>query len=226
MNSPERPAGDATGGRGGDRRQSDRRRVDRRAPLPPWRRPWAYVTYGVVGVLVVMLLFSLGGEPEAAPPATAVETTMALPEVDTGAVAGAGVPVEDAHGTAGYEALLAEGGGAAGRRVWTTVYCEPIRSISLRTGGNTRIPPSVAEAADADGRVPAAECRWGSEPSAPELLLVVPPPLAQRFASTPEVQQSFVLRREVPAEVEWVGRSDALALRIVAVLRDIRPAGP
>jgi hypothetical protein len=108
----------------------------------------------------------------------------------------------------------------------TTVYCEPIRSVSLRTGADIPVSPSVAQAADAESRVPAAECRWGSEGSAPELLLVVPPALAQQFASMPEVQQSFVMRREVPAEVEWIGRSDALALRIVGVLREIRPAGP
>jgi hypothetical protein len=38
----------------------------------------------------------------------------------------------------------------------------------------------------------------------------------------PEVERSFVRRREVSAEVEWIGRSEALALRNVAVLRAIR----
>lgn len=180
--------------------------------------------YGVAGVLVLLLLFSLGDDPEESTAATSVETTTAGPAVDSVAAPGAGAPVQDAHGTRGYEALLAEGEAAAGRRVRTTVYCEAIRSVSLRIEPDSPVSPSVAAAADAGGRVPAAECRWGSEISAPELLLVVPPPLAGRFASMPEVEQSFVLRREVPAEVEWIGRSDALALRIVAVLLDIRPA--
>lgn len=224
MNSPDRPAEDPAGARGGDRRQKDRRRNDRRAPVPPWRQPWAFVAYGVAGVLVVMMFFSLGDEPEASPAATSVETTKAGPAVDSSMTSAARAPVQDAHGTSGYEGLLAEGGAAAGRRVRATLYCQAIRSVSMRIGPDVPVSASVAGAADDGGRVPAAECRWGSDVSAPEVLLVVPPALAERFASMPEVQQSFVMRREVPAEVEWIGRSEALALRIVAVLREIQPA--
>jgi hypothetical protein len=224
MNSSDQPAGDAAGARGGDRRQGDRRRDDRRAPLPPWRRPWAYVAYGVVGVLAILLLFSLGDDAEEAPAAAAVGTTSAGPEVDTAQAMGAGAAVRDAHGAAGFEALLAEGEAAVGRQVRTTLYCEPIQSIGLRRDADVAVNASVAQSADAAGRVPAAECRWGRDSTAPELLLIVPPSSAGRFASMPEVEQSFVLRREVPAEVEWIGRSEALALRNVAVLRSIGTA--
>src|SRR5690606_2863882 len=131
-------------------------------------------------------------------------------------------PVQDAYGTAGFERLLAEGEGAVGLRVRTTLYGEPIRSAGLRRGSGSVTPQSVLATADAAGRVPAAERRWGNDASAPELLLIVPPEAAARFATMPQVEQSFVLRREVPAEVEWIGRSEALALRNVAVLRAIR----
>lgn len=222
MNSSERPAANAAGDRGGDRRQSDRRKVDRRAPLPLWRRPWAYVAYGVTAACLVILLLSLGDDESQEPtPATPVGSRVALPPVDSSTVGAATGSVRDAYGTAGFEALLVAGEAATGQWVRTTLYCEPIRSIALRRGTEVTVHASIAEHAGSAGRVPAAECHWGDEISAPEVLLVVPTALAQRFASMQEVEQSFVRRREVPAQVEWVGRSDALALRNVAVLRAI-----
>lgn len=159
-------------------------------------------------------------EEEAAVPA-ASGTMSGQPAVDSTLALGSDAPVRDAPGTSGYEALLASGGAAAGTRVRTTLYCEPIRSVALRRDADVVVSPSVAAAADAEGRVPAAECRWGNEATAPDLLLVVPPALAARFASMRLVQQSFVQRREVPAQIEWVGRSDALSLRIAGVLMAI-----
>ena len=70
--------------------------------------------------------------------------------------------------------------------------------------------------------MPGAECKWGTGVDAPDLLLLVPAHLAPAFAAAPEVQQSFVSRRSVRAELEWIGRSEALALRNVGVLRGLR----
>ena len=109
MNSTDPQTGGASSGRGGERRQNDRRRTDRRAPVPPWRRPWAYVGYGVGGALLLFIVLSLetdAGEDQIAPE---VRTTTAGPAVDSTRPAGAGAPVEDAYGAAGYERLLAEG---------------------------------------------------------------------------------------------------------------------
>ena len=124
-------------------------------------------------------------------------------------------------GPAGFARLLAEGEAAVGKRVRTTVYCEAIRSISLRTGDGVTAHQSVVEASDGANRVPGAECRWGETSTAPEVLLVVPPATAEQFASAPEVEQGFVRRREIRAEVEWIGQSAALALRNVVVLRSM-----
>ena len=222
MNSSDSPAEDAAGARSGDRRQGDRRRTDRRTPPPLWRQPWAFVAYGVTGALVLFLLLPPGDEEsEEAGQAAAVGTTTGQPAVDSTMMVGADAPLRDAYGTGGYEALLASGGAAVGTRVRTTLYCEAIRSVTLRRGEDVTVSPSIAAAADEQGRVPAADCQWGDEISAPDLLLVVPPALAERFASMRQVEQSFVRRRMVPAEVEWIGRSDALSLRIVGVLMSI-----
>lgn len=209
-------------GRGGDRRQQDRRRQDRRTPLPLWRQPWAFVIYGVAGAFLVVLLLTRGDDPRREATPAAVGTQAALPEIDTVA-AGAAAPVSDAYGSGGHASLLAEGSAATGRRVRAELFCESIRQVTLRTGSNITVSASVAENADAAGRVAAAECRWGSEVSAPTVLLVVPSALAAQFASAPEVEQSFVRRRRVAGEVEWIGRSEALALRTGAVLRSIAP---
>jgi hypothetical protein len=144
------------------------------------------------------------------------------PAIDTTRPVAANAPVEDAYGTGGFERLLAAGEAAVGQRVRTTLFCDQIRSVGLRSGDGVTANRSIAESADAARRVPAAECRWGPEGSAAEILLIVPPALAERFASMPEVERAFVRRREVSAEVEWIGRSEALALRNVAVLRAIR----
>lgn len=224
MNGSEQPPEQESqpSGRGGDRRRKDRRRQDRRTPLPLWRQPWAFVVYGVVGAFLVVLLLTRGDDPRREATPAAVGTQAALPEIDTSA-AGAAAPVADAYGSGGHASLLAEGSAAAGRRVRAELFCEEMRQVALRTGSNITVSASVAENADAEGRVAATECRWGSEVSAPTVLLVVPAALAAQFASTPEVEQSFVRRRRVAGEVEWIGRSEALALRTAAVLRSLSP---
>jgi hypothetical protein len=138
--------------------------------------------------------------------------------VDTTAAVSTAAPME-ASGAAGYERLLAEGEGAMGRRVRTELFCEPINPVQMRAQGT--ISASVAALADASGRVPGAECTWGRDGGVPDFLLLVPPELAAQFAAAPEVAQGFIRRRRVRAELEWIGRSEALALRNVGVLREI-----
>ena len=218
---PEQSGQEQVAPRGGDRRQGDRRRVDRRTPPPWWRRPWALVTYGVVGALVLVLaLHELGGESaKAAGPARASADAPAPVAADVEVVpapAASTAPI-DAYGVGAFERLLAQGPAAVGQRVRTELYCESINPVALRDG--IPVSAAVAPLVDSSHRVAAAECTWGRGPDAPDVLLVVPPGLATRFASAPMVTVGFVRRRRVRAQVEWVGRSEALALRNVGVLR-------
>lgn len=217
----------ATDGEGGnrsgdrrtdDRRTRDRRKSDRRTPPPPWRRPWAYVAYGVVAALALVLVLSWGEDED--PAAAVIATTRARPGVQQSTGPAADAPPRNAAGAAGYAQLIADGDAAAGRRVLTHLYCEEMAPVSVRLQATTH--PSVAELADAAGRVPAAECRWGAGTTAPEVLLLVPADVAGEFAGTPHVEEGFITRRSVQAELEWIGRSEALALRNVGVLRDVR----
>lgn len=208
--------------RAGDRRGTDRRRVERRSPLPMWRRPWALVSYGVVGALALVLLLNLGGDDEP------VMEDEALVEKQADATTGVDAPnpqaaaagPEDAYGSAGFERLVVEGEAAVGKTVRAELYCEAVQNFTV-IGGHTA-PRSVASLIQ-QGVVPAARCRWGTpaEPRREEFLLLVPPALREEFASTTVVQDNFVERRRVPAEVEWVGRSDALALRTAGVFRGL-----
>lgn len=194
---------------------------DRRFPVPLWRRPWALVAYGVLGALLLVLLFNLGGEEEEAPAAQLDVTTAAAPPVvDPAAPPAAGAAPRDAFGVGDYERLLAEGDAARGQLVRTLLYCQGTTQVALRDVD--RVSRSVAGLADAQRRVPAAECRWSADENAPEFLLLVPPALASRFAAMPEVEQGFIRRRRVPAELEWVGTSEALALRTAGVLRAVQ----
>ena len=203
--------------RNDDRRGGDRRRPDRRATAPLWRRPWAYALYGVAGAFLIVVVSRMIEEDE---PEVLPQVVNAAPAVDTTTHAGSTGPLREAMGTGEFERLLAQGEGAAGQRVITTLFCEEVASISLTPDQPTH--PSVAALADANARVPGADCKWGDEDNAPDLLLVVPPALAPRLAAAPSVQQNFVDRRRIRAEVEWVGRADALALRNVGVLRAVQ----
>lgn len=206
------------GPRAGDRRGKDRRRVDRRAPVPPWRRPWAYVAYGVGVALVAILALTRFNRDEAPAPA-GLETAPSGVAVDTVPPPAANAPVQDARSTADYERLVAEGSTAAGQKIRTILYCRSIHSVTLIQG--KAVTPSVQALSDAKGQVPGAECTWSASPDAPDFLLLVPPALAESFGMLPQVDVGFVRRRRVPAEVEWIGRSEALALRVGGVLKDL-----
>jgi len=217
---PERATMARGGWRGSDRRRVDRRVKDRRTPLPLWRRSWALVLYGVLGTLLTVLALrssGIGREPLAAAravhPAAPTRTVMAAPA--------AAAPVEDARTAADYERLLAEGDAAVGRRVRVELYCGAINPVALRAG--EPVYASVAAVADSSGQVPAAECRWGRDRGVrrEELLLIVPPALAEPFAHAPLVSEGFVPRRRIRAEIAWIGRSNALALRSVGVLQTL-----
>jgi hypothetical protein len=220
---PQKPADDPHPPRAGDRRGNDRRRVERRAPAPPWRRPWALVSYGVLGALALVMLLNGFGDDD--PPA-ARDEALVEKQSDEGTAVEAPNPQatasgpEDAYGSAGFERLVVAGDAATGKIVRTELYCEAVQNFTV-IGGHTA-PRSVASLIR-EGVVPAARCRWGnpSEPRREEFLLLVPPALATQFASTPVVQDNFVERRRVTAEVEWVGLSEALARRTAGVFRGL-----
>lgn len=219
--SQETQEGQRPEARAGDRRGTDRRRVERRAPPPVWRRPWALVSYGVLGALALMLLLNgFGGDDpppaddEALGPRPSPTGTTVAPPNPAAVAAGP----EDAYGTEGFERLVVEGEAAIGRVVRAELFCRPPQNFTIIQGHAA--PRSVASLIQ-EGRVPAAECKWGpsGEPRREDLLLLIPPPLAEEFSSTPVVNDNFVERRRVIAEVEWVGRSATLALRTAGVFR-------
>ena len=211
----------------GDRRGNERRRVERRAPLPAWRRPWAYVAYGVVGGLAVVMLMgrmrSGGGEAPRSNDAPMVARGPGAPAVappaDTPSLQPAGT-AQEAFGAAGFERLVLEGPAALGRTVKAELFCEQPTSYQLRTG--VQAEGSVAALAS-NGRVPAAECKWGgaNDPRREDFLLLVPPQLADDFAATPVASDDFQRRRRMVANVEWLGRSEVLALRTAGVFRGV-----
>jgi len=210
-----------------DRRGTDRRNIERRAPLPPWRRPWAYAAYGVVGALALMLLWSgMRGGDEPRPTDDAPMVTrepgapgVALPAEGTRTHA-ANEPVEAAFGAAGFERLVLQGPAAIGKTVKAELYCEQPTSFQVRTNVDAEAPVAALAA---NGRIPAAECKWGgaNDPRRENFLLLVPPDLADDFATTPVINDNFQRRRRLIANVEWIGRSQALELRTAGVLRGL-----
>ena len=218
--SEENSSQDSRNRRGPDRRGDDRRRPERRAPAPIWRRPWAFAVYGVLGAFAIVVLSRLLEEDEPTTITGEVTTAAVAPAVDTTSLPAADAPPREAMGVGEYERLVAQGEAAAGQRVITQLYCESVKSISMDS--EAPVIESLAALADSKHQVPGAACKWGAGVDAPDLLLLVPPDLATAFAAAPEVQQSFVSRRSVRAELEWIGRSEALALRNVGVLRRMR----
>jgi hypothetical protein len=218
--SPERATMAGSAWRGSDRRRVDRRGKDRRTPLPLWRRPWALVLYGVLGTLLMAFALRISGVGSE-PPADMRAVKPAAPSRTVMPAQAAAAPVEDARTAADYERLLAEGNAAVGRRVHVELFCGALNPVALRPG--EPVYASVAAVADSSGQVPAAECRWGRGRGVrrEEMLLVVPPSLAEAFAQAPLVSESFVPRRHIRAEIVWVGRSSALALRSVGVLQKL-----
>ncbi len=147
------------------------------------------------------------GEPSVAPPAE-------------GTVKNANAPVEAAFGAAGFERLVLQGPSAIGKTVKAELYCAQPTSYQVRT--NVDAEPPVAALA-ANGRIPAAECKWGgaNDPRREDFLLLVPPDLADDFAATPVTNDNFQRRRRLIANVEWLGRSQALELRTAGVFRGL-----
>lgn len=218
------PQGAAGAPRQGDRRGQDRRRTDRRTPVPPWRSPWALVAYGVLGALALMLLFNGFGDDDPEPILDpALRDTPAAPNVNPVA-ASAGDPVQDAFGAAEFERLVIEGPTAVGQRVRTELFCDAPAPLTLRDA--EQVEAAVATLVDAEGRVRGAECKWGrrGDERREDFTLLVPPDMAEQFAAAPLVSDGFVERRRLQAVVEWVGRSEALSLRTVGVLRALPPA--
>ena len=213
--------------RGSDRRGGDRRAVERRAPPPVWRRPWALVSYGVLGALaLVLLLNGLGGDDKPRDlPSDVVDAAPAVPTAPPAQAARptAGPPVE-AFGSAGFERMVIAGPAAVGRRVRTQLYCDAPAPVALRQQVQ-RVEPQVAENLGPEGRVVAASCKWGArgDERREDFLLLVPPDLADDFSAQPVATDDFVRRRNILAEVEWIGRSESLSLRTAGVLRGVLP---
>ncbi|CAA9366797.1 MAG: hypothetical protein AVDCRST_MAG89-4166 [uncultured Gemmatimonadetes bacterium] len=212
--------------RDSDRRGNDRRNLERRAPPPPWRRPWAYAAYGVAGALVLMLLIrGMGGDD---PPRPTDDAPMVTREPGAPGVAppaeattkNNNAPVEAAFGAAGFERLVLQGPAAIGKTVKAELYCEQPTSYQVRTNVDAEAPVAALAA---NGRIPAAECKWGgaNDPRRENFLLLVPPDLADDFAATPVINDDFQRRRRLVANVEWVGRSQALELRTAGVFRGL-----
>jgi hypothetical protein len=228
--SEEKQAGEGATGdpRGGDRRRKDRRRNDRRTPPPWWRRPPALIAYGVLGTLVIVLFLNRS-RPPGIPAGGPDEITTAAPGAPVAASpasASPDAPPVDAYRMADHERLVAEGDDARGRWIRVELYCGTISSMSLR--GVDRMERQISELADANNRVPAAECKWGvAQNGAPraDVLLLIPPGSAEAFANAPVVDDGFVPRRRVVGTAEWIGRSEAMALRTALVLREL-PGAP
>lgn len=208
--------------RKGDRRATDRRQGGRRAPPPPWRRPIAYVGYGIIAALILVFIFGGDDEPDIAG-TTEVEEPATEPEV----LAMDDAPDRSATTAAEFERLVAEGESAVGELVEAELYCASIIPITMRE--MDQADPRLVELADAENRVAGADCRWSREDRSDNFLLIVPPQLAEEFARAPEVELNFVRRRRVPATLLWLGRSEALAVRIAGILTGFRaserPAG-
>jgi len=225
MSESEEPRG-ARGG--GDRRRQDRRRDERRTPPPPWRRPWAFLLYGVALAVTVVVFTGVlrSGDDE-----VVTEAPADLPPAGTARVPAPAPPppegvAEEARAHADFERLIAEGGAARGRLVRVELYCGSISPVAVR-----QIPDeerALAALSDDEARIPAAECKWGAgraEGRREDLILVIPPHFVDAFAQAPMVEDGFVRRRRIVADIEWIGRSEALALRTAGILRRFPAAG-
>jgi hypothetical protein len=147
--------------------------------------------------------------------ARAPEPAVALPP------AAASAPIEGPR-DADYDRLVIAGEEAAGRRVRTELFCDTPRPVTLQEVD--QLEAAIATLRDQAGEVRGADCKWGrggTGSSRKEFLLLVPPEQATAFASQPMVTDNFVQRRRVQGEVEWIGRSRALALRTTGVLRAV-----
>jgi hypothetical protein len=195
--------------------------VERRAPPPAWRRPWAYASYGALGVLaLVVLLRGCGGDDAPTPTGPVAPAPPTIATAPTPPQPGR---IEPAMTTADFERLTLEGERARGRMVQAQLWCEAPTPVALSTSSDT-VEAAIAPLVDrAASRVPGATCLWGAQGDArrEEFLLLVPPDLADEFASEPVALDGFVRRRHVVARVEWIGKSRALALATVGIFRGL-----
>ena len=211
--------------RGGDRRGIDRRKTDRRAPVPPWRKPAALVAYGVVGTLLLVLGFRALGdddEPSAVPTGGGEVVSAPAPVPTKESPPTQAAAPEPALNTADFERLTIEGDSARGRLVVAQLWCETPVPVAVRAD---TIESAVAVLVDTTGgqSVPGAECKWGGrdDPRRGDFILLVPPALAAEFSSAPVVMDGYVRRRRLIAQVEWIGKSRALALSTVGVFKGL-----
>jgi hypothetical protein len=187
------------------------------------------VSYGVLGALALVGLFgAMREKPE--PVLTGTLTPAPVPGAPPAPTPDSSrtpaAPPQEASDTRGFERLVIEGQAAVGRRVRTELYCDAPSPVALTPPARGEPEPAVAALA-VSGRVPGALCKWGrhDDPRREDFLLLVPPGLASTFAGAPLVNDDFVQRRHLFAEVEWIGRSPSLALRTVGILRGVSPAG-
>lgn len=204
-----------------ERRRNDRRQTDRRFPVPAWRKPWALVSYGVLGALALVLLIgALTSDDTEEQPGEVVTASPAQPTV-TPPPAAPTAPIEGPR-DADYDRLVIAGEEAVGRRIRTELFCDTPKPVTLQEVDQLEAP--IAALRDQSGEVRGADCKWGrggTGSSRKEFLLLVPPEQATAFASQPMVTDNFVQRRHIRGEVEWIGRSRALALRTTGVLRSV-----
>jgi hypothetical protein len=228
MAEPQGSTSDTAEGRAGDRRDNDRRRrdrrrTDRRVPLPWWRRPIALVGYGVAGALLLVGAYNLSKPDAPGPSDKPLVSTPAEPIAESKPVTASG-RAEAAYSTGDFERLIIEGEGAVGKLVNAELFCAAPSRMSVRVDVPVEAPiaPLVQ-----DAHVSAAECRWGqlADERREEFVLIVPPQQAAAYAAAPVTTADFIQRRHLYAQVEWVGRSRALALRSAGVLRGVLP-GP
>lgn len=167
--------------------------------------------------MLVMLLRGLGREDDG-PPAVVIEQPRERSDIVDSTVVVA--PTRDAFTIGEYERLLAEGESAVGQVVLAELFCGPVTPIAMRPVEDRS--PALTVLADDEQRVAGAECRWTRTDRSARFLLIIPPHLSEEFAQMPEEEINFIQERVVPANVEWLGRSDDLSLRIAGVLRGIR----
>jgi hypothetical protein len=174
-----------------------------------------------LGVLGLVLLFrGCGGDDT---PAPAGPIAPAPPPIATTPVPTQKGPVQQALRTADFERLTLEGERARGRIVQAQLYCDAPTPVALSPSSDT-VEAAIAPLVDrAASRVPGATCLWGAQddPRREEFLLLVPPELASQFTSEPVTLDGYVRRRKVIANVEWIGKSRALALQTVGIFRGL-----
>ncbi|HEX6751335.1 MAG TPA: hypothetical protein VF092_28850 [Longimicrobium sp.] len=171
-------------------------------------------------MLLLFLVFRGGGSNEPSGPVAPIRP--APPPLDTTHTPRQGGRVEQAMTTGDFERLTLEGDRAVGRIVQAQLYCEAPAQVAIESTDSVEAP--IAAIADsATNRVSAADCKWGAQddPRREDFLLLVPVQLADEFSRQPVALDGFVRRRRLIANVEWIGRSRALALQSVGIFRGL-----